>query len=56
MNFKIFLRSTSKAMADREKKKGKTKIQKYKYLKNEKSFLDEMKGYHFWEMKGYHSF
>ena len=24
-------------------KEGKTKIQKFKYLKNEKSFLDEMK-------------
>ena len=29
-------------MADREKQ-GKTKIQKFKYLKNEKSFLDEIK-------------
>ena len=29
-------------MADREKE-GKTKIQKFKYLKNEKSFLDEIK-------------
>ena len=29
-------------MADR-KKEGKTKIQKFKYLKNEKSFLDEIK-------------
>ena len=42
MNFKIVLGSTSKAMADREKK-GKTKIEKYEYLKNEKSFLDETK-------------
>ena len=42
INFKIFLGSTSKAMADREKR-GKTKIQKFKYLKNEKSFLDEIK-------------
>ena len=25
------------------KKKGKVKIQKFKYLKNEKSFLDEIK-------------
>ena len=25
------------------KKEGKTKIQKFKYLKNEKSFLDEIK-------------
>ena len=29
-------------MADREKK-GKMKMQKFKYLKNEKSFLDELK-------------
>ena len=29
-------------MAD-GKKEGKTKIQKFKYLKNEKSFLDEIK-------------
>ena len=43
MNFKIFLGSTSEAMADREKKEGKTKIQKFKYLKNKKSFLVEMK-------------
>ena len=30
-------------MADREKKEGKTKIRKFKYLKNKKSFLDEIK-------------
>ena len=31
-------------MADRKKKKeGKTKIQKFEYLENEKSFLDEIK-------------
>ena len=30
-------------MTDREKKDGKTKIQKFKYLKIEKSFLDEIK-------------
>ena len=29
-------------MADREKK-GKTDIQKFEYLQNEKSFLDELK-------------
>ena len=29
-------------MADREKK-GKTNIQKFEYLENEKSFLDEIK-------------
>ena len=30
-------------MANREKKEGKTKIQKFEYLENEKSFLDEIK-------------
>ena len=30
-------------MADREKKEGKTKIQKFEYLENEKNFFDEMK-------------
>ena len=39
INFKIYLRSTSKAMADR----GGDKIQKSEYLENEKSFLDEIK-------------
>ena len=39
-NFKIFLESTSKAMADREKKTGRWK---YKNLENEKSFLGEIK-------------
>ena len=43
MNFKIFPGTTSKAMADREKKEGKTKIQKLEYLENENSFLDGKK-------------
>ena len=30
-------------MADRKKKEGKMKIQKFEYLENEKSFLDETK-------------
>ena len=30
-------------MADREKREEKTKIQKCEYLKNEKSFLEEIK-------------
>ena len=30
-------------MADRRKNEGKTKIQKFEYLENEKSFLDEIK-------------
>ena len=49
INFKIFLGSTSKGMADRGKK-GKTKLQKCEYLENEKSFLDELKNifHSFW--------
>ena len=43
MSCKIFLGSTSKAMADREQKEGKMKIQTFEYLDNEKSFLDEIK-------------
>ena len=31
------------AMADREKKEGKMKIQKTEHLENKKSFLDEIK-------------
>ena len=42
INFKIYLQTTLKAMADREKKRGR-KIQKCEYLENEKSFLDEIK-------------
>ena len=30
-------------MADREKKKGKMKIQKFEYIDNEKNYLDEIK-------------
>ena len=36
-------------MADSEKKEGKTEKQKFEYLKNEKSFLDDIK-------KIFHSF
>ena len=43
MNFKISLESTFKAMADRGKKKGMKKIQKFEYPENENSFLDEIK-------------
>ena len=39
----IFLGSTSKAMADRQKKEGKTEIQKSEYLEKEESFLEEIK-------------
>ena len=42
-NFKIYLQTSSKAMADRDKKKEKKEIQKFKYLKNEKSFLNKVK-------------
>ena len=50
MNFKNFLGSTSEAMADREKKEGKTKIQKFEYLENENSFFDKIKNifHSFW--------
>ena len=30
-------------MTDEEKKEGKTEIQKFEYIKNEKSFTDEIK-------------
>ena len=43
INVKIFLKSISKAMIGREKKEGKTKIQKYEYLENKKRFFDEIK-------------
>ena len=42
-NFEIYLPSTSEAMADREKKEAKMEIQKFEYLENEKSVLDELK-------------
>ena len=47
MNFKIYLRSSSKAVADRYKKEGRTEIE---YLEIEKSFLDEIKNifHSFW--------
>ena len=43
MNFKVYLGSSSKAMADREKKDGRMEIQKFEYLEDERSFLDEIK-------------
>ena len=42
LNFTIFLGSISKARLT-WKKKRKTIIQKFEYLENEKSFLDEIK-------------
>ena len=37
-------------MTDKEQKRGKTEIQKFEYLENEKSFLDEIKNifHSFW--------
>ena len=40
-------------MADRGKKERKTKIQKFEYLKKEKSFLDEIKSIFHSFLKGY---
>ena len=42
INLKIYLGSSSKAMADGEKR-GRMEIQKFEYLENKKSFLDEIK-------------
>ena len=42
INFKIYFGSSSQGMADREKE-GKVEIQKFEYLENEKSFLEEIK-------------
>ena len=49
INFKICLWTTSKAMANREKEV-KTESQIFEYLKNEKSFLAEIKNifHSFW--------
>ena len=43
MNFQIYLQSSSKAVADRQRKIGRTEIQKIEYFENKKSFVDEMK-------------
>ena len=43
INFNIYISSPSKAIAVKEKKEGKIEIQKFKYLENEKSFIDEIK-------------
>ena len=39
MDFKIFFQSASKAMADRKKKDGKMKIQKFGYLERKKELF-----------------
>ena len=41
-------------MADIGKKEGKTKMQKFEYLENEKSFLDETKKHFSWFLNVYH--
>ena len=41
-------------MADREKKEGKTEIQKFEYLENGKNFLDEIKKHFSCFLKDYH--
>ena len=51
INFKIYLQSSSKTVADRGKKRGRWKLQKFEYLENEKRFMDEIKSIIF---KGYH--
>ena len=47
MNFRISFESTTKALVDREKKRER---QKFEYLENEKSFLDEIKNIVFKEL------
>ena len=39
----IFLASVSKAISDREKQRRRAKYEKFEYLENEKSFLNEIK-------------
>ena len=43
INFKIYFGSSSKAMDDREKKRGRWKYQKLNIYRAKKSFLDEIK-------------
>ena len=43
INFKIYLGSSSKIMSNGEKRGENRKCNKYEYLENEKSFLDEIK-------------
>ena len=43
INLKIYLGSTSKAMADRQKKRGRRKYKYLNILKTEKGFSDEIK-------------
>ena len=62
-NFKIYLQSSSIAIADRVKEE-RMEIQKFEYLENEDSFLDEMKNlFHsfwraiiWWKIKGFLKF
>ena len=43
MNFKIYLRSSFKAMKDREKKRGGWKYKSLNILRTKNNFLDEKK-------------
>ena len=51
MIFKIYLRSSSKVMVERQKKREGHKYKKAKYLENKKSFLEEIKSifHSFWK-------
>ena len=54
-NFKIYLRSSSKAKVDKEIQKDRnSEILKFEYLENEKSFLDEIKSMFHSFLKDYH--
>ena len=54
-NFKIYLRSSSKAMTDKETQKCRNmEILTFEYLENEKSFLNEIKRVFHSFLKGYH--
>ena len=54
-NFKIYLRSSSKAMTDKETQKCRNmEILTFEYLENEKSFLNEIKRAFHSFLKGYH--
>ena len=42
INFKIYLRTACKAMADREKKRGRWKYKNFNISRTKRAFLDEM--------------
>ena len=53
INSKIYLGSSSKAMADREKKRGRWKYKNFNILRTKKSFLNAIKTFSQF-LKGYH--